>query len=185
MLYYRHTAIEAYRFWALICFAVAAISDGVDGYIARKYNQRSVLGKLLDPLADKALLVSALMILCLPEVPHLIQIPVWLAVIVFGRDLMLGIGIIVIYVFCGKIKGNPHIIGKSATVFQIALVLWALLQWDRTILHWIMIGAGVTTGISGLIYMRDGLKNLSEVPESSPEPEINDASNDTDSNHGN
>ena len=169
MLYYRHTANEAFRFWAIMCFAVAAISDGVDGYIARKYNQRSVLGKVLDPLADKLLLVSGLVILCLPKVPHLFQIPLWLAVIVFGRDVILGLGIICVYVFCGKIKGNPHIIGKTSTVLQISVVLWALLKWDEQFLFWIMVGAGVTTGISGLIYIKEGMQNLSEAPESSPQ----------------
>jgi cardiolipin synthase len=168
MLYYRDTANEAYRFWAIVCFAVAAISDGIDGYIARKYNQRSVLGKVLDPLADKLLLVSGLVILCLPKVPQLIQIPLWLAVIVFGRDIILGLGIILIYVFCGKIKGNPHIIGKTSTVLQIAVVSWALLKWNEEWLFWIMLATGITTGISGLIYIGEGIKNLSETPESLP-----------------
>lgn len=168
MLYYRHTANEAYRFWAIICFAVAAISDGIDGYIARKYNQRSILGKVLDPLADKLLLVSGLVIFCLPKVPHLFQLPLWLAAIVFGRDVILGLGIILVYVFCGKIKGNPHIIGKTSTVLQIAVVSWALLKWDEGVLFWIMLAAGITTGISGLIYIKDGIKNLSETPESLP-----------------
>lgn len=168
MLYYRDTANEVYRFWAIVCFAVAAISDGIDGYIARKYNQRSVLGKVLDPLADKLLLVSGLVIFCLPKVPHLFQIPPWLAAIVFGRDVILGLGIILIYVFCGKIKGNPHIIGKTSTVLQIAVVSWALLKWNEDWLFWIMLAAGITTGISGLIYISEGIKNLGETPESLP-----------------
>ena len=168
MLYYRNTANEAYRVWAIVCFAVAAISDGVDGYIARRYNQRSELGKLLDPLADKLLLVSGLVILCLPKVPHLFQIPLWLAAIVFGRDVILGLGIIVIYVFCGKLKGNPHFIGKTSTVLQIAVVSWALLKWNEEVLFWIMLAAGIATGVSGLIYISEGIKNLSETPESLP-----------------
>ena len=131
-------------------------------------NQRSVLGKVLDPLADKLLLVSGLIILCLPN-PHLFQIPLWFATIVFGRDVILGLGIIVVYVFCGKIKGTPHIIGKIATVLQIAVVSWALLKWDEGTLFWIMLAAGITTGVSGLIYIWQGAKHLSETPESLPE----------------
>ncbi len=58
LIYYVRTGNEIHRLAAILCFAVAAICDGVDGYIARRYNQISELGKILDPLADKLLLVS-------------------------------------------------------------------------------------------------------------------------------
>ena len=63
ILYYFRTGAEVHRFVGLLCFAAAAILDGVDGYIARRYNQRSELGAILDPLADKLLLVSGIVLL--------------------------------------------------------------------------------------------------------------------------
>ena len=65
VLYYIQTDNEWYRLWAIISFALASLADGLDGYIARRYNQRSELGAILDPLADKLLLVSAIVLLTL------------------------------------------------------------------------------------------------------------------------
>src|SRR5690606_230742 len=76
VLYYARTGEELHRLLAILCFAAAAISDGVDGYLARHYNQASELGKMLDPLADKLLLVSGLILLSLDNTPHLPQVPI-------------------------------------------------------------------------------------------------------------
>ena len=69
VLYYVKTGNEFQRFLSIICFGVAAIFDGVDGYVARRYNQRSELGAILDPLADKLLLVSAIVFLSFDHLP--------------------------------------------------------------------------------------------------------------------
>ena len=176
VLYYTHTGDALHRWLAIICFAVAAISDGVDGYLARHYNQTSELGRALDPLADKLLLVSGLVLLSLDYRPHLPQIPIWLAAIVFGRDLILGLGVIVVYHFCGRVTSKPNWIGKTATVLQMAVVLWALLRWNDEWLFWIMIGAGATTGISGVLYVGNGIRQLSASPSSLPEKRPDEAS---------
>jgi CDP-diacylglycerol--glycerol-3-phosphate 3-phosphatidyltransferase len=167
VLYYTHYGNELNRWLAIVCFAVAAISDGIDGYLARHYNQRSELGAVLDPLADKLLLVSGLVLLSFDNQPHLTQVPIWLAAIVFGRDLILGLGALVIYYFCHHVTVKPHFIGKAATVLQMAVVLWALLKWSDGWLFWLMIGAGVATGVSGLLYVVDGMRQLSASPHSS------------------
>src|SRR5512140_1137328 len=84
ILYYVRNGNELHRLLALLTFAVAAICDGVDGYIARRYNQRSELGGILDPLADKLLLVSGVVVLSFDHVPHLVTVPLWLTGTIIG-----------------------------------------------------------------------------------------------------
>src|SRR4030095_6512672 len=103
VLYYVGSGDEFYRLLAILSFAIAAISDGVDGYIARRYNQRSELGAILDPLADKLLLVSGIVLLSLNNKPYLDHIPLWLTVTILSRDVLLLIGLIVIHVTFGSI----------------------------------------------------------------------------------
>ena len=167
LLYYVDGGREHHRILALLAFAVAAISDGVDGFIARHYNQRSELGAILDPLADKILLVSGVVLLSLNNAPHLQRLPFWLATTILSRDLLILIGLVVIHFICGKVTIRTHVIGKAATVLQMTAVLWALLKWDA---DWLMIwalGAAACTGISGLWYVRDGVRQLSASPASS------------------
>jgi cardiolipin synthase len=87
LIYYVRTGNESHRLAALLSFAIAAILDGVDGYIARRYNQISELGKILDPLADKLLLVSGIVALSFNHGNFLGQIPLWLIGTIIGRDL--------------------------------------------------------------------------------------------------
>src|SRR3974390_540688 len=88
VLYYMKGGNEIHRLLAILVFALAAICDGVDGYIARRYNQKSELGAMLDPLADKLLLISGVVLLSLNN-PHLGNIPLWLTGTILGRDLLL------------------------------------------------------------------------------------------------
>lgn len=169
-LYYVESGDEINRLLALVSFAVAAITDGIDGYIARRYHQRSELGAILDPLADKLLLVSAILLLSLHNQPYLDRLPLWLTVTVFGRDVILIIGLVIIYYTCGKVTVRPHLIGKLATVFQMISVVWALLKWDTQGLQYGVVLAAVFTGVSGLIYVRDGIRQLNASPSSGPMP---------------
>jgi len=171
-IYYVRTGMEVHRLVAFLAFAVTAISDGVDGYIARHYHQISELGKILDPLADKLLLVSGIVLLSFDNAPYLRQIPLWLTGTIIGRDLLLGIGAVVIRAVVGKITIRPRLMGKVATVFQMLVIVWILLRWDqffhgRLLQVWIL-GAGIFTGVSGLFYVFDGMKQLSAHPASSP-----------------
>lgn len=171
-IYYVRTGNEVHRLLALLAFALTALSDGVDGYIARRYHQISELGKILDPLADKLLLVSGIVLLSFDNAPYLRQIPLWLTGTILGRDLLLAIGSIVIRSVVGKITVRPRITGKVATVFQMIVIIWILLRWDLAFhdyfLETWMIGAAVLTGVSGLLYVFDGMKQLSAHPASSP-----------------
>lgn len=172
VLYYAKTGTDAYRLAALLTFAVAAICDGVDGYIARHYNQYSELGAILDPLADKLLLVSGVVLLSFDHGPLLGQIPLWLTVTILGRDLLLLLGLVVIQMTVGKVRVRPHMIGKVATVLQMISVIWILLKWDegrgvRWISYW-TISAAFCTAVSGLVYVYDGIRQLSASPKSLP-----------------
>jgi CDP-diacylglycerol--glycerol-3-phosphate 3-phosphatidyltransferase len=173
-LYYVETGNEVHRLVALLAFAITAILDGVDGYIARRYNQRSELGAILDPLADKLLLVSGVVLLSFNHAPRLGQVPLWLTGTIIGRDLLILIGIVVIRFIVGKVTVRPRLMGKIATVFQMAVLIWILLEWDRDLnMRWFKvwtIGAVVFTGGSGLLYVWDGVKQLGSHPASSPTP---------------
>jgi len=172
VLYYVETGNELHRLAALLSFAIAAICDGVDGYIARRYNQRSELGAILDPIADKLLLVSGVVILSFNHGPLLGQIPLWLTGTIIGRDLLLLIGLVVIQITVGKVAVRPRIIGKMATVLQMIAVIWLLLKWNEDLdARWIgfwTISAAICTGGSGLLYVWDGVRQLSASPSSSP-----------------
>ncbi len=171
MLNYVKTGNEVHRVAGLLTFAVTAIFDGVDGYIARHYNQMSELGTILDPLADKLLLVSGVVLLSFDHRPLLGQFPLWFAGTIIGRDIVILIGMVVIQMTAGKVTARPHVIGKMATVLQMISVIWVLLKWDsafgeKWILLW-TVTAAVFTGVSGIFYVLDGIKQLSASPRSS------------------
>jgi CDP-diacylglycerol--glycerol-3-phosphate 3-phosphatidyltransferase len=166
IIYYVKTGTEFYRWVGISCFGLAAISDGIDGFLARHFNQWSELGTVLDPLADKLLLVSGVVLLSLHNEPHLPGIPIWLTVTILSRDVLLLLGLALIHFIAGKVKVKPHLIGKAATVLQMAAVLWALFKWNERALYWICVGAAVLTGVSGLIYVFDGMRQLAKHPAS-------------------
>jgi CDP-diacylglycerol--glycerol-3-phosphate 3-phosphatidyltransferase len=169
-VYYVRTGNEVYRLVGMLSFAVAAILDGVDGYVARRYNQWSELGTILDPLADKLLLVSAIVLLSFDNTPYFRQFPLWLTGLIIGRDVLLAIGALVLHLIVGKVTVRPHLTGKLATVFQMLTVSWILLKWDFNyglLKVWIL-GAGLFTGVSGLFYLGDWMQQLGRHPASSP-----------------
>ena len=171
ILYYVETGNEVHRLLAILSFAVASILDGVDGYVARRYHQWSELGTVLDPLADKLLLASGIVVLSFNHAPHLATIPLWLTGTIIGRDFLLGVGVVVVRLVVGKVTVRPRYTGKIATVLQMVLVLWILLKWTEhhaAWLHIISLGAGLFTGASGLLYVWDFTKQIGAHPSSSP-----------------
>jgi CDP-diacylglycerol--glycerol-3-phosphate 3-phosphatidyltransferase len=173
VIYYARTGLEVYRLDAVLSFALASLADGLDGYIARHYNQRSELGAVLDPLADKLLLVSAVILLSLENNHRFTRIPLWLTVTILSRDVLLILGLGVIYFMTEKVKVRPRIIGKVATVLQMAVVLWTLLRWNPLGLRYLVIGAGAATVGSAIFYMTDGVRRLNTHPSSAPAPSQN------------
>lgn len=173
VLYYVEHGLEWHRWAAILTFAIASFSDGLDGYIARHYNQRSHLGAILDPLADKLLLVSGVVLLSFDHEPRLPQTPLWLAGTIVGRDMVLLIGLIVVHYSCGRVSVRPIPLGKAATVFQMTCILWALLKWNGSWLTTWCICAAVCTGISGVFYVFEGVRQLNTSPTSGPAPAQN------------
>jgi len=167
-VYYLTTGHEIHRLLAILAFAIAALSDGLDGYIARRYHQCSELGAILDPLADKLLLVSAVVLLSFHNQTHLTPLRIWLTTTILSRDALVLVGLVVIHFVCGKVRVRAHFTGKIATVLQMGTVLWILFKWDTDWLPYWTTSAGMFTAISGLIYVVDGVRQLSASPASSP-----------------
>jgi cardiolipin synthase len=113
---------EEYR-WALAVLVVAGLSDGVDGLLARKLNQRSSLGAYLDPIADKLLLSSSFVILAFKK-----KIAWWLTIIVLSRDILILVVAVVIILIFGYRPFPPSLLGKGTTMFQIILVFTVVLS---------------------------------------------------------
>src|SRR5438094_8853623 len=95
------TPLEWLRYTAIAIFVIAAVSDGLDGYVARHYNQRSSLGVILDPLADKGLLLSGIITLSISNWsdidPEYGKFPIWFPVLVITRDVVIPVGAVVLH----------------------------------------------------------------------------------------
>ena len=153
---------EMQRWLACGVFALASITDAVDGYIARRYKQKTELGTYLDPLADKLLLVSALVLLSVrfkQESPFEL-LPLWFPVLVISRDLIILGGFILIHIITGHSKATPRLVGKAATLCQMITLGWILLRFPHQYFKWPLYAAGLCTFISGIWYILDGIKQL-------------------------
>lgn len=138
---------------ALILFAIAGLSDAVDGYLARKYNWGSHLGGWLDPLADKAMQVSVYL-----SLTWLQLIPLWLLSAVIIRDLLIVGGGLFYYYRVERVNAAPSLISKLNTLMQILLVIILLLHMSVLALPVNVIDATIylvlmTTILSGLDYV--------------------------------
>lgn len=166
MLYYVRTGGNLHWLLALSAFAVAALLDGVDGYVARRFNQKSELGAILDPMADKFLLVSAILLLSRDSNEYFAQIPLWLTATIIGRDVLLVIGLGIIHYTFGKVAVRPSMLGKIATVLQMAMVLWILLRWPDRTLPFLIVGTAVFTALSGVLYLFVWIRQMNASPTS-------------------
>jgi len=148
------SALLNYQFGlAMVLFAIAGISDALDGFLAKHYHWESRLGSILDPLADKLLLVASFATLT-----WLGFIPNWLLWLVFGRDIMIVTGGVAYHYLFGKFKLLPLWSSKINTLLQILLVFAIIVQHyaDLAIQHWVEIGVSlvvVSVIISGAEYL--------------------------------
>jgi cardiolipin synthase len=160
----RGTPLEWQRFAAIMIFLVASASDGLDGYVARRYNQRSSLGVILDPIADKGLLLSGIITLSISNWsqidPEYGRFPVWFPVLVITRDAFILVGAVVLHLLNGKVRVKPNWTGKVATVLQMIAIAWVMLQLHFIPLLVIVICAGLFTFVSGVVYLLDGIRQL-------------------------
>ncbi len=151
--------------WAFVVFATAGITDGLDGFLARRFNWRSQLGAILDPIADKFLMVSVFLVLAATGL-----VPVWLALLVIGRDLLIVTGVVCYRMLVGPVLVDASMMSKFNTVTQLAFVLVVLAHagFGAPRELWVtFLGAIVTatTLISGLDYMRVGFMRFFSARE--------------------
>ena len=150
------------RYVALGIFSFAVISDVIDGYIARTRHQKTQAGAILDPLADKLLLMSAF--ICLYKIGEdfsQFHFPLWLVVAVISRDAILLIGALLIYLICGSLSIEATFWGKASTFFQVFTILGMLLQLSTLTFVWYFTIVFVV--ISGVDYIRKGIKWINDV----------------------
>lgn len=151
---------ETFRWWAVGIFTFAAVSDGLDGFIARHFDQKSELGALLDPIADKFLLLTALLILSLVEWGENWSLPLWFVILVIARDLLILGGINILYYLKVKVPIKPHWSGKLCTVSQMFALGWIMLKWIPFSPLYPTIVAAIFTLYSGYAYYMQGHRQL-------------------------
>ena len=151
---------------ALLLVAVAGVTDWLDGFLARKLGVTSKVGVLLDPLADKTLLVTLFLALGIVRL-----VPIWMLCLAIGRDLVIVIGSLLLRIFRNRRKFIPTIVGKVSTFFQIAFVLLVLIRAAIPSYIWLIwleatalvITAFLTT-VSGLDYVWKGIVMTRQPP---------------------
>lgn len=146
--------------WAFAGFIIAGISDGVDGFIARQFNQRSELGAYLDPMADKLLLVCVFVVLAVME-----HLPLWLVVAAVSRDGLIVGGVLLSTIMGNPVPMRPLFVSKANTLVQIllaGLVLASLsLSFELGIVYTVLvILSGLLTAASGAAYLLSWIKHM-------------------------
>ena len=152
------------RLGALLMFILIAATDALDGYLARSRHEITRLGKVLDPVADKALVLSALILLTRPSLPELApHIPLWFTTLVISRDALLIGGYFLIHHFTGLVEVRPRWSGKIATALMMLAICWVLMQELDDWFNWFIIVAGTCTAISMVQYVIDGARQLGQA----------------------
>ncbi len=157
---------HAAAFWV---FALAGVSDALDGFIAKRFDQASVLGRYLDPLADKALLVSIYIVLGVQDV-----VPLWLVIMVVSRDILIIGAVLLSFTLDQPIPIRPLLVSKINTLAQLALAGWILAglgfsltpaehQFDPTL----FIMVAITTVLSGGSYLVSWLRSMGAIGKAS------------------
>jgi cardiolipin synthase (CMP-forming) len=168
-LYYGKSAaagapVEAYRIAAVTVFLVACVSDFVDGWVARKFNQQTRLGSRLDPIADKGLVLAALITLS-SSWPENQRFPLWFPILVISKDVLSFGGACLIQYCVGKVIIRPHWTGKVCAVTLMVALSWVMLRLD-----WLpplvpVITAAVFVVASGIAYIVDCVVQIREGGE--------------------
>ncbi|ACD66233.1 MAG TPA: CDP-alcohol phosphatidyltransferase family protein [Sulfurihydrogenibium sp.] len=153
--------------FALITFAIAGLTDAVDGYLARKYNQETQLGKILDPIADKTLLVSAFVFIFNSDL--FIKFPFWFILLAISRDIYILAGSFLIYLIKGSLRVRPSFFGKMTTFLQIFTVIYTLISnvfpnlYNHLFYESALIITFIVMVLSLLTYTYDGIKQLNDL----------------------
>ena len=159
---------------AVVLFFLMAISDGIDGYLARTHKQITKLGPFLDPLADKLLITSASLLL-ISERGHVDgwQLPSMVVVLIIGKDILITLGFLIMYLITSTVHIVPVWAGKVATGLQSAMVIAVLVapelasvipgyRWFARVLWWSAAAAAV---LAALIYIRNGTRYIEQYEQ--------------------
>ena len=150
---------------ACVLFLIAGLSDAVDGFLAKRFGMQSELGAMLDPLADKALLVSIYVALAI-----MMKLPGWIVILVVSRDIIIVAAVIISWLFDRPIAMKPHMVSKLNTVAQVALagLVLASLAFSFAIWPFDMILMGFVAVLSLLsvgFYLVEWVKHMSELEQ--------------------
>jgi cardiolipin synthase len=166
---------RAMRYSAIFIFLAMAISDGVDGYLARRKKQVTRLGAFLDPIADKLLITSACLLLTSQRAAvQGFSLPPTVVVLIVGKDLFLLIGFVILYLITSQIRIHAVWIGKVATTLQLSMVAGVLIApevagffsgwiWFLRVVWW---SAAVAAVLATLVYIRNGSRYIEEYEQS-------------------
>jgi cardiolipin synthase len=161
-----------YSGWALLVFLVAGISDGVDGFVARRFNQESELGTIIDPIADKLLMTVAFIVLALPNVLHptrFLPVPFWVIAAVIGRDVLIVTVAGAINIMTGFHGFKPSWLGKLSTFVQVvavALILFAAYtnySFYLPTVYFIVVLLAVVSGIHYIFHVAKLMKEAEKT----------------------
>ena len=148
--------------WALGTFVAAGITDVLDGLIARRFGQKTSIGAALDPLADKLLMTSSILILSLPQMEFMNVIPRWLMILIMFRDVFIVMVSLIVVLMVGWRVFTPSPYGKASTVMQVLTVFGILYSnWRHATIPELQIVfymTGLMTAFSGLHYLVRGLR---------------------------
>lgn len=151
---------ERYRWWAVGVFILASLTDALDGYIARRYNQRTKFGAFMDPFADKTLLLTGIVFLTFIPWGEGWHIPIWFTALMIIRDIIIIGGICILHYFNSHVPIRPHWTGKVCTVTQMILLGWIMLKFIPFDPIYPTIIATIFTIWSGVEYFREGLRQI-------------------------
>jgi CDP-diacylglycerol--glycerol-3-phosphate 3-phosphatidyltransferase len=157
---------EWLRWCAVGVFVFASVTDAFDGMIARRLNQVSKVGAMLDPIADKGLLLTAVITLTVSDWRY--ALPAWFPVVVIGRDAVIILGCVVVRLLNDHLEVRPSYTGKTATALQMIAVAWAMFQIPYLLVPvW---AAGIFTVISGIEYVFRGVTQLTHHESAQKQP---------------
>ena len=151
-------ADESLRLWTAAVFGFAALSDALDGWVARRFKMQTRLGAILDPLADKLLLLSAIIVLSFTAWRQ--HFPLWFPTLIIFKDVAsIGAAFLIDHI-AGKCEIQAHWTGKACTVSQIVAVLWILLDVTWPALVWPALVAAFFALWSGGLYLIEGARQI-------------------------
>lgn len=166
---------EHLRLATIAVFLTAALSDGIDGWLARRFHLKSRLGAILDPIADKGLMLTAIITLSVTKWPY--ELPVWYPVLVIARDIIIVTGCGILRLLNDHLEVKPSLLGKASTFLQMLTVAVVMIQWRHCEpVVWI---SGAVTLLSGFGYIAEGIRLLQDGGHTHPvRPEASTKSQD-------